>query len=62
MSMSQEECPNCLGAKQFMKAKESKGFQYVDCPLCYATGLVPGDVADDYVLSLNEDAIIDEIL
>ena len=45
-----------------MKAKETKGFQYVDCPLCYATGLVPGDVADDYVLSLNEDIIIDEML
>jgi hypothetical protein len=45
-----------------MKAKETKGFQYVDCPLCYATGIVPSDVADDYVLSLNEDIIIDEIL
>jgi hypothetical protein len=45
-----------------MKAKETKGFQYVDCPLCNATGVVSSEVAEDYVLSLNEDVIIDEML
>lgn len=49
------ECPQCLGTKQVMIAKETKGFEYKDCKLCDEHGKVEQEIADDYIFAMNED-------
>lgn len=51
------ECPKCLGAKEIMTPKKTRGFEYEKCTLCQGTGLVPQELEDDYILSLNEDRL-----
>ena len=53
-------CPSCIGAKEIMVAKETKGFEYKTCNLCNGDGYVSNDLAEDFELSLNEDFLIDE--
>lgn len=50
-----ETCPKCLGAEKIMVPKQTRGFEYVDCSLCNGLGVVPKELAEDFVLSLNED-------
>lgn len=52
-----EICPKCVGAKEIMVAKEARGFEYKQCDLCNGNGYVTQELAEDYVLSLNEDII-----
>ena len=52
-----EICPNCVGAKEIMVAKEARGFEYKECDLCNGDGYVTSELEEDYVLSLNEDII-----
>ncbi len=53
-------CPKCLGAKAVMEANETKkGFHYDECSLCNKTGEVTPELAEDYILSLNEENIQD---
>ena len=49
------ECPQCVGAKEIMVPKETKGFKYEKCTLCNGTGKVTPQLADDYVFAMNED-------
>ncbi len=51
------QCPCCLGSKQFMEAKLTKGFKYKECKLCDKDGLVEKEIADDFVLSQNEENV-----
>lgn len=54
------ECPVCLGSKTVMEGrKNSKGFEYKECNLCKGEGIVNIDIAEDYILSLDEDQIDD---
>jgi hypothetical protein len=52
-----EICPKCIGAKEVMVAKESRGFEYKGCDLCNVKGYVTSELEEDYVLSLNENII-----
>jgi hypothetical protein len=56
----QQECPKCLGAKEIMVPRTTRGFDYEECELCSATGTVDDTLHEDYLLSLNEDAINQE--
>jgi hypothetical protein len=49
------ECPKCLGAKELMEPKKEKGFEYKVCNLCKGEGIVPLDLADDFIFAINED-------
>ncbi len=51
------ECPRCLGSKQFMESKKTKGFEYKKCNICDKDGLVESDIAADIILSQNEDNV-----
>lgn len=55
-----EDCPKCLGAKEIMEAKKSKGFEYKECNLCKGTGVVPEEIADDFIFSITEENFEDE--
>lgn len=55
--MEKVDCPKCLGTKQLMESKPTRGFNYPDCKLCDQNGKVPIEIHDDYILSLNEDNI-----
>lgn len=48
-------CPKCLGVKEIMEPKETTGFEYRICNLCKGKGEVTTTLADDFVLSINED-------
>jgi hypothetical protein len=54
------ECPQCVGAKEIMVPKETKGFKYEKCTLCNGTGKVTPQLADDYVFAMNEDNFDDD--
>lgn len=58
--MCKVSCPNCLGTKQIMTPRKSRGFDYNRCKLCDENGLVDEEIAEDYALSMNED-LIEEI-
>lgn len=50
------ECPKCLGINIIMEGEENKkGFKYRTCSLCKGKGVVPEQLSDDYIFSLNED-------
>jgi DnaJ-class molecular chaperone len=49
------ECTQCLGAKEIMTPKETKGFEYKKCSLCNGHGKVEQQLADDFVFAMNED-------
>jgi len=53
-------CPKCFGSKQIMEPKETKGFEYRICSLCRGKGIVPDQIADDYVFSITEENFDDE--
>lgn len=55
------ECSKCLGAKEVMTPKKTRGFEYKTCDLCNGQGKVEKDIADDYIISLNEDEYINEL-
>ena len=48
-------CPSCVGAKQIMVAKQTKGFEYKTCTLCKGKGTVVSQLAEDYIFSITED-------
>ena len=50
-----EDCPKCLGAKEIMEAKETKGFEYKTCNLCKGEGQVQSEIAEDFIFSITED-------
>jgi len=50
-----EQCPKCVGAKEIMVPKESKGFKYVNCNLCNGEGKVHPQIADDFIFAITED-------
>ena len=43
-----------------MEPKETKGFEYRICSLCRGKGIVPDQIADDYVFSITEENFDDE--
>lgn len=49
------ECPQCVGAKEIMVPKETKGFKYEKCTLCNGTGKVTPQLASDFIFAMNED-------
>lgn len=56
-----EDCPKCFGSKETMEAKDTKGFEYKKCNLCHGEGVVPNEVAEDFIFSITEDNFNDEI-
>lgn len=54
-------CPKCLGAQEIMEPKERRGFEYKECNVCNATGIVSEELADDYIFSINEDNFEEEL-
>jgi hypothetical protein len=50
-----EQCPQCIGAKEIMVPKETKGFKYINCNLCNGKGLVQSQIADDFIFAMTED-------
>ena len=59
MSKKTTTCPHCLGAKETMVPRETRGFKHEKCKLCNGTGEVTHELAEDYVISLNEDIVDD---
>lgn len=59
--MGDKLCPKCVGATNVMvpKTNGKKGFEYQTCTLCNGTGIVSEEIAEDYLLSINEDLIDD---
>lgn len=57
---SKTTCPCCLGAKEIMEPKKTRGFKYVKCNLCDGKGKVHPEIADDYIFSLDEENYDDE--
>lgn len=55
MNSNQTECPKCLGAKEIMEPKKTKGFVYKTCDLCDGNGYVSNQIADDFIFAMNED-------
>ena len=53
--MKTKECPQCLGAKEIMVPKDTKGFKYEKCSLCNGTCNLDPQLYDDYIFSLDED-------
>lgn len=49
------ECPECVGAKEIMVPKETKGFKYISCSLCNGQGKVHLQIADDFIFAMTED-------
>lgn len=47
----EEICPKCIGAEEIMVPKNTKGFEYIICDVCGGSGMVPPDIAEDYVNS-----------
>ena len=54
------ECPQCVGAKEIMVPKETKGFKYEKCTLCNGTGEVTSQLASDFIFAMNEDNFDDD--
>jgi len=51
-------CPKCLGSGEPMTSKkEGVGLEYKTCDLCEGEGNVSQIIEEDFILSLNEDAI-----
>jgi len=60
MIVIKKDCPKCIGTGEIMEGrKDSKGFQYNKCNLCKGEGIVDIDIAEDYILSLDESQIDD---
>ena len=53
MKSNLKECPSCLGAKEKMVPKETKGFEYKTCSLCNGHGSVDSQIADDFIFAMN---------
>ena len=53
MKSNLKECPSCLGAKEIMVPKQTKGFEYKTCSLCNGHGSVDSQIADDFVFAMN---------
>jgi len=53
MNSNLTECPQCLGAKEIMTPKQTKGFEYKQCSLCEGKGEVDSQIADDYIFAMN---------
>jgi len=51
------QCPCCVGTGEIMIAKKTRGFEYKPCWLCNQKGVVSPIIADDYILSLNEEDV-----
>jgi hypothetical protein len=58
--MTKEICPNCLGTKKVMTPKKTRGFTYEDCNYCPESGFVTKDQEEDFILSLNEEILIEK--
>ena len=53
MKSNLKECPQCLGAKEIMVSKQTKGFEYKTCSLCNGHGNVDSQIADDFIFAMN---------
>lgn len=53
-------CPKCLGSKEIMEPKKTKGFEYNKCTLCNGVGVVEQQLSDDYIFSLDEENFYDD--
>lgn len=60
MKNSEVECPKCLGAKELMEPKPTKGFEYRNCNICKGKGTVSSVLYDDYIFSLDEENYDDD--
>jgi hypothetical protein len=49
------QCPKCIGAKEVMVPKKTKGFKYEPCNLCDRQGVVNKEIADDFIFAIDED-------
>ena len=49
------DCPKCLGTKEVMVPKQTKGFEYPTCSLCKGHGKVEEEIADDFIFAMNEE-------
>lgn len=49
--MNQCECPKCLGSKEIMIPRETRGFKYEKCDLCRGDGVVPKELHQDFTNS-----------
>lgn len=58
--MKKIPCPNCLGVKQIMTPRKKRGFQYEDCNYCDDNGLVTEEQEENFILSMNENLLIEE--
>lgn len=56
----QKDCPKCLGAKELMEPKKTKGFEYRKCSICNGKGTVNQELYDDYIFSMNEENYDDD--
>lgn len=59
--MKKTLCPNCLGVKQVMTARSKRGFHYKNCNYCDDNGLVTEEQEEDFILSMNENLLIEEM-
>lgn len=60
--MSKVICPSCLGSGEPMTSKkEGVGLEYKPCTLCKGKGEVSPTLEEDFILSLNEDAINNDL-
>lgn len=51
-------CTKCIGTGEVMEGKQDKkGFEYKTCNLCKGRKEIPQEIADDFILSMNEDNI-----
>lgn len=53
MKNNKVECPNCLGSKEIMVPKLTKGFEYKTCSLCHGEGMVSQEIAEDYIFDMS---------
>ena len=60
MSNNIKTCPKCLGSKELMTPKKTRGFEYLKCNICNGIGEVEKQLYDDYIFSLDEDNFDDE--
>jgi RecJ-like exonuclease len=60
MSNKTTICPKCLGAKEIMTPKKTRGFEYINCNLCEGTGEVDEQLNDDFIFAQNEENYDDD--
>ena len=60
MKNKTKTCPKCLGAKEIMEPKKTRGFEYVNCSLCHGIGEVEQQLHDDFIFAQNEENYDDD--